>query len=389
MYDKNDVSDVLSLQAIVTKNTANDRTNWKTAKKSLDDYFDESRSIEGWRGQYRLTADPEFQKARNAGITRRDDKRVNKYDLGERLLKHLKRERSMQYLEEYLGADRTEILAAIQELTMGGRHISAHTRDGNEYFKLERVVPNEKNQYDHKQVDQEFKIALVSDTHLGSKYQQLQSLQHFYEYAHNQGVTEFYHAGDVSDGYYPHRPGNVYEVHKHGFQQQIDYTAEVYPNIEGVTTYFITGNHDATHHYNGGANFGATLELKRPDMVYLGHNFAKVWLSDKFDLNLVHPTDGTSYSVSLKAQQRIDKANGAQKCKLMAVGHYHKMDMIYHKQTWAITMPSFFGQSSFMEGKNLESIIGGIILTVRLDYNGDILSMVPEYVLYDEIKEDF
>jgi hypothetical protein len=181
----------------------------------------------------------------------------------------------------------------------------------------------------------------------------------------------------------------VYEVFKHGFTDQLDYIAEVYPQYDGVTTHFITGNHDATHFYNGGANLGAMLELKRDDLVYLGHNFAKVWLSEKVDMNLVHPTDGTSYSVSLKAQQRIDKAAGAQKSKIVLIGHYHKMDIVYHKQTWAVTMPSFFGQSSFMEGKNLESIIGGIILNVKVDAYGDLISIVPEMVMYEEIKEDY
>lgn len=389
MYDKNDAKDVLSIVRIVESHKTRGRVNWSAAQRGLDAYFNESRSAEAWRNQYRLVTDESFKEDRNAAITRRDDKRVNRYELNDRLLKHLKRERGMQYLTEYIGVERVDILAAVQELQMKGHNIVAYSRDGEEYFRLERKIPNKQNNYDHKQESRSFKIALVSDTHLGSKYQQLQSLQHFYEYAHNEGVTEFYHAGDISDGYYPHRPGNVYEVFKHGFQQQLDYVSEVYPEIEGCTTYFITGNHDATHHYNGGANFGAMLELKRPDLVYLGHNFAKVWLSDKVDLNLVHPTDGTSYAVSTKAQQRIDKASGMQECKLMVVGHYHKMDMIHHKKTWAITMPSFFGQSSFMEGKNLESIIGGIIMEVKLDHNGDLLSFKPEFVLYEEIEDDF
>lgn len=377
------------LVSVVETYTENGRVNWGKVKEAADRVFEDEKSREGWRAQYRLEANEKYVKAREAAISRRDDKRVNRFELKDRLLKHLSKERSMPYLLEKLGAERMDILGTIQELQIKGYQVIGFERDGEQYFKLEKKVPNAKNTFKHSQPGREFKVGLVGDTHLGSKYQQLQHLHHFYEYAVGEGVTDFYHVGDISDGFYQHRPGAVYEVFKHGFTDQLDYIAEVYPQHEGVTTYFITGNHDATHFYNGGANLGAMLELKRDDLVYLGHNFAKVWLSDFVDMNLVHPTDGTSYSVSLKAQQRIDKAAGAQKSKILLIGHYHKMDIVYHKQTWAITMPSFFGQSSFMEGKNLESIIGGIILNVKLDSHGDLLSITPEMVMYSEIKEDY
>lgn len=389
MYDKSIEDHRLALREMVEAATKADRTDWKAVQAAAKKVFKETRSREAWRGQYRLVADETFQLQRDQAITRRDDKRVNRFELRDRLLKHLSKERSITYLEDKLGAERMDIMGTIQELQIKGYQVVGFERDGEEFFKLEKKVPNAKNTYKHKQPAKEFKIALVSDTHLGSKYQQLQHLHHFYEVAVADGVTDFYHVGDISDGFYQHRPGAVYEVFKHGFTDQLDYIAEVYPKHEGVTTYFITGNHDATHFYNGGANLGAMLELKRDDLVYLGHNFAKVWLTDFVDMNLVHPTDGTSYSVSLKAQQRIDKASGAQKSKILLIGHYHKMDVVYHKQTWAFTMPSFFGQSSFMEGKNLESIIGGIILNVKVDAHGDLISITPEMVMYDEIKEDY
>lgn len=389
MYDKSKDKDRLRLQTMVELETVKGRVDWKAVQVAAERDFKDVRSREAWRGQYRLVANEQFATQRDQAISRRDDKRVNRFELKDRLLKHLVKDRSMTYLIDKLKADRMDILGTVQELQIKGYQVTGFERDGEEYFKLDKKVPNEKNTVQHFQGVREFKVGLLSDSHLGSKYQQLQHLHQFYEYAVGEGVTDFYHVGDISDGFYQHRPGAVYEVFKHGFTDQLNYVSEVYPQYDGVTTYFITGNHDATHFYNGGANLGAMLELKRDDLVYLGHNFAKVWLSDKVDMNLIHPTDGSSYSVSLKAQQRIDKASGAQKSKILLIGHYHKMDVVYHKQTWAITMPSFFGQSGFMEGRNLESIIGGIILNVKLDAYGELLSIRPEMVMYDEIKEDY
>ena len=242
MYDKENANDTLMLVRLVEEcRTPAGYVNWQEAVVKLNKYFHEERTREGWRGQYRLLVNEDFKKQRERAITRRDDKRVNRFELKDRLLKHLSRERSMPWLLEKIGASEVDILAAVQELQMKGYNLSAHERDGEKYFKLEKRAPNHKNIYDHKTADREIKIALISDTHMVRKYQQFQSFHHFYEYAHSQGVTKFYHAGDMTDGYYPHRPGNVYEVHRHGFQQQMEYKAETYPQIDGCTTYFITG----------------------------------------------------------------------------------------------------------------------------------------------------
>jgi hypothetical protein len=141
--------------------------------------------------------------------------------------------------------------------------------------------------------------------------------------------------------------------------------------------------------YNGGANLGAMLSAKRDDLIFLGSNFAKVRLTNKIDMNLVHPKDGSAYGISLKAQQRIDKAVGMQRCKVMVLGHYHKTDFLNYRGTYAITNPSFFGQSEFLEGKNIRSDIGGTILTFKTDNKGELLSLSAEFILFDEIKDDW
>lgn len=221
-------------------------------------------------------------------------------------------------------------------------------------------------------------IAIVSDTHIGSKFHDARALRAFYAYAYSRGVRDFYHAGDVTDGYYKNRDDSFWEQNAHGFQEQLTAVVTNYPKIEGVTTYFITGNHDVTHLRNGGANMGESISMVRPDMVYLGHNYAKVWLTPEVDISLVHPTDGGAMAISHRLQRIIDE--GRRNSKILVVGHYHKGCYLpKYKGVHGFVAPCFQRQTGFMRDNGLDAFVGGIILTFKV-VEGEIISMVPEFV---------
>src|SRR3990167_6574651 len=90
------------------------------------------------------------------------------------------------------------------------------------------------------------KIAVVSDTHLGSKYQQLPYLREHSRLFRKERVAAVIHAGDVTDG-----PAEMHRGHQHnlflqGYDAQLDYAATHIPEI-GAPQYFISGNHDDSH----------------------------------------------------------------------------------------------------------------------------------------------
>jgi calcineurin-like phosphoesterase family protein len=166
-----------------------------------------------------------------------------------------------------------------------------------------------------------------------------------------------------------------------GFQNQLDYITENYPVIEGVKTYFITGNHDWTHTRNGAANIGEVLSNYRPDdLVYLGHNFGQFEINDTV-ISLIHPTDGTSRTWSHKLQEVIDR-NEARRGHIMLVGHYHKQLYMKYKGVHGFLVPSFQHQTGFMQDNNLTSEVGGIIMTLKFDDNGSLASINQEWVNY-------
>lgn len=371
-----------TLREVVAASTGHKRTDWTKVEVTMHHLYPHEHSTkEKWRSLYRWKFNERFQRSRIQAIARRDDKRMNRFEVNERLLAELKKPRSVAYLTYRLGVTEDVLLAEVMKLQLRGFNISSWEEGEHQMFRNEPKIPVGDEVFDIMTSSRELKIALISDTHIGSNQNAIDELADFYEYAASQGVTEFYHAGDLTDGWYKHREASIFDQHAVGFQRQLDYVYNHYPFIEGCTTYFITGNHDATHTMNGGANIGEVVGKIRSDMVYLGHNFAKIWLTNKVDLNLIHPVDGSANSISLKGQQMVDKASGKRKSRLVAIGHYHKSAWLpNYKGTDIFMMPSFQFQTPFMESNNLASYVGGFILTLRLDETGELISAIPEYV---------
>ena len=304
----------------------------------------------------------------------------------------LRKQRTIEELCNSTGLDHIQLLGHIEQLRLNGYDIAQHRYDKVIAYSMNKNVQITYNEFRHyHDVDEVIKIALISDTHIGSRYWQKTFLQLAYQDFKNENIDSVYHVGDVSDGLYTNRPGNIYELYCYGFDDQLDEICKVYPQVEGITTYFITGNHDATHIMNGGANIGKAIEKRRVDMKYLGHEFAKVWLTPKVDIDLIHPRDGSSsYALSYKLQKRIDAISGGSKPKLMAVGHYHKYFSMLYRNISAFSLASFQAQSPFLRGNGISSDVGYLILEIKVNPKGDLIELNSRYKpLYETISENY
>lgn len=373
------------LDEIVRKNNDGDKTSWVGVQKDMAS-AGHDRSSEAWRALWRKEHDPEFAKQRERGIVMRDLRRQNALKLPDQLVILLKKKRSLEYLEYTLKKSRKDIIAEIVELQLHGyTGLTIWEENGVTYAQNRpkesraSIDPLDLSDlYDGEII----RFGVVSDTHMGSIYEALDELHKFYEYCEEEGLDTVFHVGDISDGWYTNRPAQIKELHAVGFTEQLDHIVDNYPHIEGIETYFITGNHDKTHMRNGFANIGVLIDRLRPDMTYLGHNYARISLSDKVDLSLIHPTDGSSQTLSLKLQKVVDK-NEKRKADIMLMGHYHKSVGAKYKGSYAYLVPSFQHQTGFMEDNNLVSDVAGMIFTVKL-YDGEIKSVTTEYVDFSE-----
>ena len=234
------------------------------------------------------------------------------------------------------------------------------------------------------------RIGVVSDTHLGSKHAQLTFLEELYDRYAELGITDVYHCGDITDGMYPNRNDQIYELHAHGADAQVDYVVNNYPKRDGITTHFITGNHDFTFVRNTGYNIGPAIDMRRDDMEYLGMFNAKVWLTPKCDLELNHPLDGSAYALSYSIQKTIDALSGGEKPKILCNGHHHKYLTMFYRNIHAIEVPSVQAQTPYMKGKRLAAHVGGLVLDIYVDEEGTIERFACEMIpLYKCIENDY
>ena len=233
------------------------------------------------------------------------------------------------------------------------------------------------------------RFAVMGDTQFGSKYAQISHLHNFYDLCEREGISTVYHTGDITDGL-KMRPGHEYELYEISADGQVDDVIKNYPRRKGITTHFITGNHDASLYKHVGFDVGAAIAKDREDMIYLGRDCAVVDLTPDCTLELRHPWDGSAYSISYKLQKMIEAMEADSKPNILAVGHYHKELSMFYRNIHALLTGCFQSQTPFMRGKGLAAIMGGYIITIRVDKNGHIQGFTPEFIPYHKpIKDDY
>jgi hypothetical protein len=182
----------------------------------------------------------------------------------------------------------------------------------------------------------------------------------------------------------------MYSLHAIGFDDQAEYIIKNYPEREGITTFFITGNHDHFHIQNGGANIGKRIAASRKDMQYLGINTAVIQLTPNCKMELFHPQDGSAYALSYSGQKYLDSLSGGDKPNIIFVGHHHKYISMWYRNVWYFEVPSTHLQSDWEKGKRIRNDSGALVITVEVDSEGTLVdcnhSMIPHI---KHIKDDW
>jgi len=225
------------------------------------------------------------------------------------------------------------------------------------------------------------RFGALGDTQLCSRYEKLDLLEAAYDFFEAEGISLVLHAGDFLDGEKVYR-GHEYELHTIGADAQIRYAVQNYPKKAGITTEFITGNHDACYWKQMGLDVGESLAEQRDDLIYLGMQEAdKIFTSDegRITVRLTHPSGGTAYAVSYKSQKYIESLSGGQKPNLIFMGHFHKQEHIFFRNVHCIQVGCIQEQTPFMRGIPTPAIMGFYLveLVVR---DESILRCKPEFI---------
>lgn len=171
------------------------------------------------------------------------------------------------------------------------------------------------------------KMLLISDTHLGSKYDRLDILRYLYAKAEDKGVNYVLHSGDLTEGL-SGRPQQLYELKENSYTGQRDYVIDKYPKSE-IPTYLVSGNHDQWWIKQCGADICKDISNNREDLHYLGSDCEDLQIG-KLKVRLYHGKGGSSYARSYKLQKYLDAIPSDELPHILQTGHIHQS--LYMKQ---------------------------------------------------------
>lgn len=277
-----------------------------------------------------------------------------------------------------------------------------------------------------------FRVIMVSDTHLGSKHDNIEGLEEMFSRAAAIGAKTVLHSGDLVHGAFGHR--DLYlSLHNdcQTFDGQYERVIQKWPRREGISTYFIAGNHDHFFQTNVGADICRYVASARNDMKYLKsesiaeafgkekgdksnfdkEHFEKILESKKLGSGrvgavrigpshlpldqrntlalLLHPGDGSARTLSYKPQQIIRNLNmllysfenmtnpNGRKIKphFLQIGHYHKADRNLLGNVFVFQAGTMVLADEFHEVKNLDNMLGYWILEITSKKDGDIVRL--------------
>jgi hypothetical protein len=232
----------------------------------------------------------------------------------------------------------------------------------------------------------EARFGIVSDTHIGNNHALEEQLHEAYEVFRREGITTVYAPGNLLDGEKTYR-GQEYEIKVMGADNVVAFLADVWPKVEGITTYHIASStcHEGYYLKNAGILIGKLIENARPDMVYLGLDEADIVLHEgeaRPVLRIIHPGGGSSYAQSYRPQKIVESYSGAEKPTMLVIGHYHKSGFYDLRNVATFQAGCLERQTPFMRKRAIEAHMGFWIMELRFTEDGSLRRIASEWFKY-------
>lgn len=295
------------------------------------------------------------------------------------LLKSLKKAKDRASVEEL--ADAADVSPKRVREAIGRLEESGYRVFEEEHEVVLRRVPSPSVNV-HKALfkGKTYRFGIVSDTHLGSKHERLEELHMAYNVFKEEGITTVYHPGDLVCGCNVF-PGQINTIHKHTYEDQVEYAVQNFPHIEGITTELIGGNHDLEGAWGkAGANPCLAVSHQRPDIEYIGDYNAVVEFPQGTRLMLLHPAGGMGYAMDYKARKLVEGFEGGTKPNALLVGHYHRVGWFLPRGVHVLFTGCFESGGDFGPRRGLpDPAVGFYLVTMKLADDGSIVSFLPEW----------
>ena len=267
-------------------------------------------------------------------------------DINKKLLELIMHEKSINEIANILHLSHKQIYARLKNFKIHGFDFNRlYFYDGNIVYK-QIFNGNDKNNdisLITKNTDQDITMMLISDIHLGSKYERLDLLYKIYDYCIKKDIHIIINAGDLIDGI---TIGNDKMINT--FEEQINYLIKKYPFDKNIINFICLGNHDFDSFQSSGQDLSTTLYNFRHDLVSLGYGFGCINIKNE-QIYLRHLIPGL----------KVEKAPSG---SLVLHGHSHKATFTIN-QNCLIHIPTL---SNLFIDNNISSP-GAMVMTLSFD----------------------
>ncbi len=247
-----------------------------------------------------------------------------------------------------------------------------------------------------------YRFAVICETRLGHRNQQLTLLHTVYKFIEKLGVDFVLHGGNLVAGYQPKRHRE--EVFLEDAEDQKDYAVQHYPKSKNFHTYIIAGQTDLSFKTKGSYNILRAICQEREDLIYRGDETAQFLIRQVFEQELIHPsTDNVPYAKTYTFQRILEQilakletipaANqGGRRPDMVLAGGYHTPGLLpAYSDIDGFLLPSFISQTPRQKRKGIAPTAGFWVIEVIFNQKGELENVKP--TLYDwthyQLKQDY
>lgn len=208
------------------------------------------------------------------------------------------------------------------------------------------------------------KFGIISDTHLGSKVEELELLEEYYTIAKKRKIRNVFHCGDVIEGINIYN-GQIRDLKLNTIEKQITHVIEDYPKEKRIKTHFILGNHDISSFFD----IGNIIKNERKDLKYIGQYYGRVNIGDDILLDMIHPSRKARYT-----QNDI-------KPDIITNGHWHTNTQSFQDDIYTLNAGCFSRTTGYLKQKGISSVIGGWFIKAQKE-NEKMINYISEWITF-------
>ena len=257
-----------------------------------------------------------------------------------------------------------ELSKLIEELKDEGYPLAQSQREGNLYLNYSKVEDLKQNEINIETKDNEpFKVLVISDLRMGSIYEQPTILQDLIQTSYKEGYRNVIICGNLFEGLYPTN-GKTQKAQYYNSlflkdrQSQLSHFINMYPYLDGMKTYFITGEKDHTLTNDFEKSIGLVIESIRDDMFFLGEKIGKLKVNDT-DILVRSDKAKKTYTVSYRLEQFINSIRSEDKPDIVLNGGQLQMEHLpNYREIEGFSVPSLVATTPEMTDKSWSNTVG-------------------------------